>query len=323
MTSFSWQDGDRLIRFGRGAIEDARELAGDDFTLLTTERARALAPALVEAAAAEILVPAGLVDEVSADLLAQARGDRLIALGGGRVIDTAKAIAAVTGATVGAIPTTLSGAEMTRSHRLPAGSGATARPTRPRLVVNDPELSASQPPEQLAASAANALAHAIEGRVTVRTSPVPSIVGEEAVRLVDLAYYGDDAAAADRDRLALAALMAGYVTDANGIGLHHMLAQTLVRVGGAGHGQANAVLLPHTIAALERRVPGRVDPDGSLTALARKLARMARAETIGALGVPRERLDALVREAAGRPGLELTPPRADDDEIREIYAAAW
>ena len=40
--------------------------------------------------------------------------------GGGRPIDVAKAFASVTGARVAAIPTTMSGAEMTGIHRLPA-----------------------------------------------------------------------------------------------------------------------------------------------------------------------------------------------------------
>ena len=54
----------------------------------------------------------------------------LVAFGGGRVIDTAKAIAAVRGARVAAIPTTLSGAEMTVIHKLPDGHKAT-RSTAP------------------------------------------------------------------------------------------------------------------------------------------------------------------------------------------------
>ena len=63
--------------------------------------------------------------------------ERLVALGGGRVIDTAKAIAAVRGGSVAAVPTTLSGAEMTAIHRLPAGaSGASG--VRPELVLADP-----------------------------------------------------------------------------------------------------------------------------------------------------------------------------------------
>ncbi len=73
--------------------------------------------------------------ETAAALLERVGSSRLVALGGGRVIDTAKAIASVTGAEVAAIPTTLSGAEMTGIHRLPAGaedrvSGAgSARPS--------------------------------------------------------------------------------------------------------------------------------------------------------------------------------------------------
>src|SRR5205085_7972121 len=63
----------------------------------------------------------------------------------------------------------------------------------------------------------------------------------------------------DRDGLALGALLAGYTIDSTGYGLHHVLAQTLVRIGGAGHGAANAVLLPHTVGALARRFPQRLD----------------------------------------------------------------
>ncbi|HWI22391.1 MAG TPA: iron-containing alcohol dehydrogenase [Baekduia sp.] len=323
MSNFTWRDGGRIIRFGRSAAADAPKLIEDGFTLLTTARAQGLIEGLAERADAVHLVAPGRVDDLAEAMYRDVTGKRLIALGGGRVIDVTKAIAAVNGATVGAIPTTLSGAEMTHSHRLPQSAPAGTALVRPNLIINDPALTASHEPASLAASAANALAHAIEGRVTIRTSPVPSIVGEEAARLIDIAFYGDDPADANRDKLALAALLAGYVTDANGIGLHHMLAQTLVRVGGAQHGQANAVLLPHTIGALERRTPGNVDPDGTLTSLAEKLARFAHAARIAALDVDPGKLDAMVSEAASRPALDNTPPRADEAEIRALYEAAW
>src|SRR5439155_1358415 len=83
------------------------------------------------------------------------------------------------------------------------------------------------------------------------------------------------------------ALLSGYAIDAAWYGLHHVMSQTLVRVGGAGHGQANAAMLPHTIAALERRQPGYVDPDESLRDLARRLAEQARADGISKIGVER------------------------------------
>ncbi|MET0972380.1 MAG: iron-containing alcohol dehydrogenase, partial [Thermoleophilaceae bacterium] len=101
LEDFTWRDGERLIRFGEGVLAEAPELfereGFDDFVLLTTERAAASAPWLVELAGAVVHVPPGLVDEISAALLPDA-GDRpLVALGGGRVIDTAKAIAGARG----------------------------------------------------------------------------------------------------------------------------------------------------------------------------------------------------------------------------------
>lgn len=324
VTDFLWHDGGRRVRFGRGAINDADELIEGPFSLLTTERAQDLVPGLAQRADDVVMVPPGFVDVVAEDLLGTVSGDRLVAVGGGRVVDVTKAIAAVIGASVAAIPTTLSGAEMTRSHRMPRSAPATTQPVRPDLVINDPALTASQPPAQLAASAANALAHAIEGRVTVRSSPVPAIAAEEAMRLIDIAFYGDDPAEANREKLALAAMLAGYVTDSTGIALHHVMAQTLVRTGGAGHSQSNAVLLPHTIPALERRSPGYVDPDGTLAELAKKLARFASAERIRDLGVDESALPVCASAAAARaPQLALTPPPADEEELLSIYQAAW
>lgn len=324
MTDFLWRDGNRKIRFGRGAISDAGELVKDGFALLTTERARELVPDLAERADDVLIVRSGRVDEISAELIETIDAKHLVALGGGRVIDTAKAIGAVTGSSVAAIPTTLSGAEMTHTHRLPAGAPNDTRTIRPSLVINDPALTASQPPADLAGSAANALAHAIEGRVTVRTSPVPSMAAEEAMRLIDIAFYTDEPSTRDREKLALGALLAGYATDSTGIALHHVMAQTLVRIGGAEHAASNAVLLPHTIAALEKRTPGHVDPDGTLAELSRKLGRLSAAERIRDLGVEESSLQKCAKAAAARDvQLALTPPAADEAELLEIYQAAW
>ncbi|HEU4975183.1 MAG TPA: iron-containing alcohol dehydrogenase [Baekduia sp.] len=323
---FTWQDGERTIRFGRGTLADAEQLLDEPYVLLTTPRAQAMSPAVAERAEAVHHVGPGLVDELAADLLQQVRGPLVVALGGGRVIDVAKAIAgAREGVRAAAIPTTLSAAEMTRVHRRPKGHEAAARAVRPAIVINDPDLSASQPVSELAASSANALAHAVEGAATIRTSPVPSLAAREAQRLIDVAWIvpDEDPGHVAREQLALAALLSGYAIDAAHYGLSHVLSQTLVRVGGAGHGPANAAVLPVAIPALERRNPRRVDPDGSLAELARKLARRAGADGIRRLGVPEDRLDACADAAAQRPELDLTPPRADRDELRELYAQAW
>jgi alcohol dehydrogenase class IV len=316
--AFTWQDGERTIRFGRGTIATAGELLGSGYTLLTTERAEASAPDVVAAAGAVHHVRAGRVDEIAEELRATVSGELLVALGGGRVVDVTKALAAVAGPPVraAAIPTTLSAAEMSKGHRQATGAPKGTRSHRPAIVINDPDLSASPPEAELAASAANSLAHAVEGAVTVNASPVPVLAAHEAVRLIEAAYAGDET---DREALALAALLSGYTIDHAGLGLHHVLCQTLVRLAGGGHGPSNAAMLPHTIGALRKRDPATVDA----SALARDLARRAGAERLRDIGVDESKLEDCVRAAAERPQLKVTPPPADEDEIRALYEAAW
>ena len=246
------------------------------------------------------------------------------------MIDTAKALAAARAPgtarpRVAAIPTTLSAAEMTAVHRRAAGADSSLPRVRPAIVVNDPALTASQPPAELAASAANALAHAAEGPATRRASPVPALAGREAARLIGLAYAGVDGDGAgdgepDRDTLALAALLSGYTIDSAGYGLHHVLSQTLARFAGVAHGPSNAVMLPHTLVALERRGAAGA---AALVPLATDLARRARASRLRDLGVENATLDACADAAAERAELDDIPPPPDRDELRALYAAAY
>ena len=318
---FTWQDGERTIHFGRGALDDAIASFGSGYVLLTTSRALDMAPRLMQRAGVVHSIPAGRVDELAGELLDDVEGELIVALGGGRVIDTAKALAAARPAgerpRVAAIPTTLSAAEMTKVHRRAAGADGSLPGVRPAIVVNDPALSASQPLAALAASAANALGHAAEGPATVRASPVPALAGREAARLIGEAFADGEP---DRDTLALAALLSGYAIDACGYGLHHVVSQTLARLGGVGHGQANAAMLPHTLGALARRGAGGA---AELIDLAIELATRARAVRLRDLGATEQALDRCADAAAGRSELDLTPPRAGRDELRALYASAY
>ena len=152
-------------------------------------------------------------------------------------------------------------------------------------------------------------------RAPRRCPPSP---GREAARLIRAAYAGPGDP--DRDTLALGALLSGYAIDSCGYGLHHVMSQALARFTSAGHGPANAAMLPHTLLALARRGASGA---AELTDLAADLAGRAQATRLRDLGVTEEQLHECADVAAGRAELDLTPPRADRDELRELYAAAF
>ncbi len=326
-SDFTWRDAERTVRFARGAILEAPQLLGDGYTLLSTPRARATQPQLEAAAAQVVDVAPGFVDQIAGQLLAAGPlTNQLVALGGGRVIDTAKALGAAAGepTLVAAIPTTLSAAEMTSLHRQAVGAPRGSTAMRPQLVINDPTLSASQPMPQLAASAANALAHAVEGAVTGVTSPLQTLAALRAVTLLAQALPAEGEP--DRDALALAALLSGYAIDC--AGLHHVMSQTLVRETGVGHGNANAAMLPTTSAALRQRRGDAIaavdDAAGMpIEELASRFAQLAQAPSLQAIGVDEALLPHCAELASGRSELALTPPPASADELLELYRAAW
>ena len=323
---FRWQDGERLIVFGRGTLAQGDGLLGTGYTLLSTERAAAGAPGIVAGAESVHEIGPGRVDELAADLRPRVDGKLLVALGGGRVIDVAKALAAADPPRrVAAVPTTLSGAEMTSIHRHAAGVPADTPRVRPAIVLNDPGLSASQPVPELAASALNALGHAFEGPLTPLSNPVAALAALDAARMIAAGFAPRKP---DRDALALGALLAGYVIGSTGYGLHHVLSQTLVRFAGVGHGPANAIMLPHSTEALKRRFPDALarlatalgeDPGP----VAARLCELTGTMRLAELGVTEEQLDRCADEASARPELHLTPPAADRAELRRLYASAY
>ncbi|HWH15567.1 MAG TPA: iron-containing alcohol dehydrogenase, partial [Miltoncostaeaceae bacterium] len=184
--------------------------------------------------------------------------------------------------------------------------------------VWDPSLLDTLGAPGRAASAMNALGHAAEAPLTPHASPLARLAADAAVAHLERGL-GDGPV----DDLALGAMLAGYAIGTAGYGLHHVLAQTVARECGAGHGAANTVMLPHALGALVRRFPGRADPDGRIARLADAGAAAAGVERLRDLGVTRDDLDHLATVAAARAELHETPPPASREELHALYAAAW
>jgi alcohol dehydrogenase class IV len=107
-----------------------------------------------------------------------------------------------------------------------------------------------------------------------------------------------------------------------------VLAQTLARFTDAGHGGANALMLPHSLRALGSRSPAWIEQLGDAlgedpSAFAARLGALTGLSKLRDAGVTESQLDYCAEQAAGRPELQLTPPAADRDELRSLYAAAY
>ncbi len=331
---FIWRDAGRTVAFRRNGVAQAAQLLREHdfgpFELLTTSRGLATAPELAAAAAAVHLVPGGQVPELAAALVETAASPSLVALGGGRPIDVAKAVASVTGARVAAIPSTLSGAEMTGIHRLPAGAKAgVGSLVRPTLVVADPAAMTSQPEAQLRASAMNALAHGADSLYTPFANPVSEM---SALRGAQLLATALDLDRGERDPgpLALGSLLCGYAIDSAMFGLHHVVCQTLVRVCGSPHAETNAAILPRALALLVARAPDRLsdlaaaietDPE-DVEARVRQLG--GDPAGLGEIGAERAHLDEAIDAMVVRPELAFVPgPPLVKADLAELVEAAW
>ena len=253
----------------------------------------------------------------------------LVALGGGRVVDVAKAIASVSGAEVVAIPTTLSGAPMTAIHRLPEGAEDRVRGmVRPSLVVADPEAMTGQPEGKMRASAMNALAHGADTLYSPNSNPVSEMTALRGAELIGRTL-DEERAGRDRAGLALGAILCAYAIDSAGLGLHHVVCQTLVRICGTPHAETNAAILPHALAFVAERAP---EPYGRLASslgtdvndLARRVGELGRPQQLGQLGGDEAKLNEALDAMLQRPELGRVPgPSITRQDLERLVRAAW
>ena len=298
------------VTFGEGTFARVPELAaahGRRVLLVTGGRSLAASgrrQALLDGLAAtglDVVGEVAVLDEPSPDVVDRAVGahrdpgvDVVIGVGGGSVLDAAKAIAGLlrTGTSVRAhleglpdtipypgpavpfvaVPTTAgTGSEASRnaviSERGPAGYKRSFRDER--LVaadaVVDPDLLAGAGPHRIAANGMDALTQLLESYVSSRAGPVTDALALQGLELARdglLAWHADPGgtgAPAARSRMALASLLSGICLANAGLGAVHGLASPLGALLPVPHGVACgatvAGVTAANIAALEERAP--------------------------------------------------------------------
>jgi maleylacetate reductase len=331
--NFVWRDAGRVVVFRHDGIAQAPQLLHEhgfaDFELLTTPRALPGAPELEAAAKAVHAVPSGQVPEAAATLLERVRAPQLVALGGGRSVDAAKAVAAVSGAQVAAIPTTLSGAEMTGIHRLPAGAEDRVRSlVRAGLVIADPDAMTSLPETPLRASAIHSLAHGVDSLYTPFANPVSQLTALRGAQLI-AASLDQEPDERDRAMLAQGSILCGYAIDSGSFGMHHVICQTLVRVCEIPHAETNATILPRVAAFLLPRAPDQLAPMAAALGTdpagieARILELGGNPAGLGELGADRTKLAQALESMLIRPELAFTPEPPSRDDLAQLIESAW
>ena len=126
----------------------------------------------------------------------------------------------------------------------------------PKYAVLDPELAIDLPPHITAATGMDALTHAVEAY----TNKYPSkLVREMALNSVKLIYENlpvafalepwvmDEAALKARENMLLASYEAGVAFTNNFVGYVHAVAHGVGALYGIPHGQANAIILPYVL----------------------------------------------------------------------------
>jgi alcohol dehydrogenase class IV len=249
-------------------------------------------------------------------------------------VGLAKAIALTLELPIIALPTTLSGSEMTPVWGITeAGVKRTGRDerVRPHSVLYDPRLSLGLPPGVAVPSAFNAIAHAVESLYAPEADAELLDLAEEAVRLLVDGLPSLSAGTRDTAARALSlhgACLAGACLARASMGLHHKLCHVLGGTFGLPHATTHAVLLPYVArfnleaapAARARlaRALGATDPARALLDLG---ARAGVPRSLASLGLERESLDEAAALATAKP--YPNPREVSASDVRSILEAAY
>ena len=332
------------------------------------------------------LEPAGVFDDVPQDSATdvvercaaaakEAGADSFLAVGGGSVMDTAKAAAVIFThgggvhdyeglyvlprendgmgaplplAPLACVPTTagtgseVSMAAVVKDHEAKVKLELADLPMFPRLAVLDPESTRTLPPQVAAATGMDAMTHAIEGYVTLETSPWNDAESLHALRLMrdnlERAVTNGPEDDEARGNMLVAASLAITVY----LGSTHAMSHPCGAHYGVPHGVANAINLPHVIRfnagggsdiadryrdvndLLGIEVGGSDSGvgDALATHVAGLVARLGLPTRLSEVGVPEDGIPVLVEGAMGDGTTLMNPREPSEEDYERLFREA-
>ena len=293
------------VRFGQGVAETlpavVAELGASKVFLMVDKDIEKFNPAAAKLidqmkAASAIAVtlfekPAGeptiqMVDDAIAALKA-AGSDVVVALGGGSVIDTAKAarLCAQLNTTfrefqskapvypaptlpLVALPTSagtgseVSGGSVISDPEAGRKAGIANGNLRAQVALVDPVLTYSMPPSMTANTGIDALAQAIAGIIAKCSTPIGDAIGYEAVRMMTpalVAAFKDGNDKVARAGMASGSMMAGLTMNISDCTAEHSLGQAIGGLKHVPHGLTIGLVLVETLTREAKIVPEKME----------------------------------------------------------------
>jgi len=317
------------------------------------------------------------VNEI-AGIYRQQQCDSIIAVGGGSVIDTAKGVNIVISEETDDLMKFAGNNRLTKTMRpfivvpTTAGTGSEvtmaaviANPAQnvkmqftsplilPKVAVLDPVMTMSMPPKITAATAMDALTHAVEAYIGPQKNPVSDAFAFSAIELIKENIISATKNGGDKDvRLAMAnaSLLAGVSFSNSMVGIVHALAHATGGRCHVPHGIANAILLPHGLEFYLKKSPETAERIGKLLrffiepedyakvpASERKIKTIAAIRdindnlhklcglplTLSQAGVTKDKLESIAQVALNDGAMAFCPVEISHEEAMDVLQAAF
>jgi alcohol dehydrogenase class IV len=206
----------------------------------------------------------------------------------------------------------------------------------PRVVIADPALTVSMPPKITAGTGMDAFAHCLEAYCAPGYHPMGEGIAVEGMRLVKenlvRAYRAPD----DLDARGhmMAAAMMGAVAFQKGLGAIHALSHPVGALYNTHHGTTNAVVMPAVLRFNRMAINEKIERlarylgieggfDGFFAFVMNLRAALSIPESLGAFGVPRDRLEELAAMAVEDPTASGNPVPLDLAGARALFESAF
>jgi maleylacetate reductase len=267
------------------------------------------------------------------DLFQESGASAVVTIGGGSTIGLGKVIAARRKVPFVAIPTTLSGSEMTAIYGMKIGEEKRTwidPAAKASSVIYDPDLVASLPRREIATTGVNCLAHCVEALYPAEPNPIARLLALDGIRILSRALPAciEVNNAESRAAALYGGFIGGLLVSMVGIGLHHKICHVIGGHSDLPHGDTNSVILPHVVAFNAPAMPAVVsDLANTLGTKDPVRAIFELADSIGAptslrqLGLAQADLRPIAEEVAAK-GVR-NPRPVTLQNISELLERAW